>query len=569
MEIKRNHNIAALAVIAAVSLVVMGRQLAVPGIYSCLLNDTIYYLNWTRQVADSLSQGVFYPRWMPDSHGGFGNPVFVFYPPLTVFLTALVKITSGSVITAATVIKFSGLFLSGVTMFIFASGLWGRRAGVAAAAAYITLPFRIYDLYILGVFASKMAYAWFPLVMHFSGKTAREESAGRNTALLAASYAGLCLTHLLSAYMIAPFALAFALLRAKKGMASSAALRTVCGIGLGLIVSAFYLLPVLLENGLVHFEMLLSKEHGDFRHNFTFYVFEKAPPMSLPIFGYVTMTVKSSAAAGMAFFTSYLLSREDRRAEPFFFLGVTAVTLFLMSSVSRPVWEYTPGMKMLQFGARWASITVFALSCIIGVAVGRLQVNKLRKRRLYVGMTAALVLSATAWAVYHDFDVITRGCRLDVQDVADAPKDMDVLEYVPKTVSLDWLRKQHYFQKKPMVSPLNPTVPVRIDIEEWKSVERRFITTTETDTRVSIRTFNYPGWRAYIDGKKTVIGTQEVTGAMILNIPAGSHEVVLRFGTTAVRRAAWGLSAVAAIVIILLLRRGCGMPENKTCKVNL
>ena len=55
-------------------------------------------MSWVNQFTQTIQQGVWLPRWMPDSNGGYGSPVFVFYSPLVYYATALLQLTSGSLI---------------------------------------------------------------------------------------------------------------------------------------------------------------------------------------------------------------------------------------------------------------------------------------------------------------------------------------------------------------------------------------------------------------------------------------------------------------------------------------
>src|SRR5262252_4800286 len=51
-----------------------------------------------------------------------------------------------------------------------------------------------------------------------------------------------------------------------------------------------------------------------------------------------------------------------------------------------------------------------------------------------------------------------------------------------------------------------------------------------------IRTFNFPGWTATVDGSPATIGTGEDLGDITIDLEAGSHKVVLDYLETPVRR---------------------------------
>src|SRR5262252_10433649 len=51
-----------------------------------------------------------------------------------------------------------------------------------------------------------------------------------------------------------------------------------------------------------------------------------------------------------------------------------------------------------------------------------------------------------------------------------------------------------------------------------------------------IRTFNFPGWTATVDGSPATIGTGEDLGDITIDLEAGSHKIVLDYLETPVRR---------------------------------
>ena len=71
------------------SALLVARQFSNPNFPSCVIDDSLLHMSWVQQFSASLSQGYWLPRWLPDSNGGYGSPVFIFYSPLVYYLTAL------------------------------------------------------------------------------------------------------------------------------------------------------------------------------------------------------------------------------------------------------------------------------------------------------------------------------------------------------------------------------------------------------------------------------------------------------------------------------------------------
>ena len=64
----------------------------------------------------------------------------------------------------------------------------------------------------------------------------------------------------------------------------------------------------------------------------------------------------------------------------------------------------------------------------------------------------------------------------------------------------------------------------------------------------------YPRWQGTIDGQPVALRPQPATGYVQFDMPAGSHDVVLRYGSTAVERA--GVLVSAATLLALLIAGG-------------
>jgi len=58
----------------------------------------------------------------------------------------------------------------------------------------------------------------------------------------------------------------------------------------------------------------------------------------------------------------------------------------------------------------------------------------------------------------------------------------------------------------------------------WQSAERIIETTAQQPVTVRIRTFNFPGWKAYVDGVPTEIMTEGLTGSILINVPKETIE---------------------------------------------
>jgi uncharacterized membrane protein YfhO len=66
-------------------------------------------------------------------------------------------------------------------------------------------------------------------------------------------------------------------------------------------------------------------------------------------------------------------------------------------------------------------------------------------------------------------------------------------------------------------------------------------------------TYDFPGWRATVDGQRVQHRTEPPYGLIAVDVPAGQHEVAIRHGTTPVRTAGALISALSLVLVVALL----------------
>ncbi len=197
-----------------------------------------YNIIWTVEFQHAWARGELYPRWLPDSFEGLGAPTFYFYPPLAFFLTGLIHALGVEVTRSITFATTLLLFASGVVMERWLR--WRGTPSLLAAALYMALPYRVTDIYDRGALAEHAAFVWIPLI------ALGIEALPKRWAppLLAASVAGLLLTHVVTAllalvFLIAPLGLRRVLQNRETLVPGLCA--GLVGVGL----AGFFLLPAL------------------------------------------------------------------------------------------------------------------------------------------------------------------------------------------------------------------------------------------------------------------------------------------------------------------------------------
>lgn len=530
----------------------MLRQLVSTGYFSVTINDTFAYTSWAFQFIESLKDGVIYPRWMSLNFWGYGSPTFILYPPLAYYLVALFSVFTDSVITAMNITKFVSLFLSAVGMFFLVKEFYPERIAFLSGIFYIIFPFTVSAQYIPGSFASTISFMWFSPIMLF---TYRYFKSGqfKNLIFAGACYGGLILTHLINAYMfgfvIASFVIYMAIANGRlKDM------KAMLCIGLiGTLVSAAYLIPLLYEKQFINFETFLSKgEAGYFGYYADFFILPNRTER-LPLDHFWTVYYFEIAISALFYlvllYLLYLQAHKLNNIEKTqyavtinkFFTGTALFTIFLQFGISSFLWENIPYFKYVQFPARWLSITAYIIIFLSAAGFYGLEVLYRTKKRYFIVALLFLLFLSLDIRTISNANVFTERELLPVRAVN------WTTEHLPADVDLNKIKNNNSPEKAVILSGKG-----NIEILKWKSEEKAIKITAKEPLTLRIRTFNFPGWKAYIDGNQTEIKREDGSGAMLINIPAGDHTLELRFEDTPIRYYSKIISLVSFFSIALL-----------------
>jgi hypothetical protein len=513
-------------------------------------HDFVLHIFQSDQFSKSLQEGLWYPRWVPDANNGYGSPNFVFYAPLSYAFAAVMRHFSLPLIPAMIAAVWFAFFLSGVTMFIAVTRIFGKAAGFVAAFFYQIMPFHLFDLCERGEFAKLFAFMWFPLIIYFAYDL--KKGGGRKAFLgLSLSYAGLVMTHLVSAFIfsfIIGLYLIYGFLTGDKKVNVAS---TVPSLFLGLGLSSVYLMPAAFEQKFVHIGYITKSVIGDYRKNFL------SVADILHLHGFQLWMRVYTIMELLLFVLIMLLLRGKRSGmtgarEKNFFALFFVTSLFMTTSLSGPVWAIVPGLPMLQFPWRWLSMVEVSLAFLIGAVFSTGEKPGISSPALINRMTVYLLLVFVVAAI----NIIVSITLLPSSYYG---KAINLREYTPIWVTE---REKVLSEARPeKVLPVAGTASCRVT--SWKSEERQISVDASTPVTLRIATFYFPGWKADLDHRGIPIRIEKGTGAMLLDVPAGGHEVLLRFGDTPLRRDAGIISLISLFVLAVIVAAYDGKTGGK------
>jgi hypothetical protein len=406
--------------------------------------DMPFHLQSWLDAAAQLRHG-HYPQWAFTPAWNAGEPRFIFYPPISWLLGAL--LTTLLPISAVPVAYiFLALTASGFSMHHLAKHYVSAPTALLASAFYIANPYMLFCAFERTAFAELLAAAWIPLLF-LAVLRPRPTIRGITLpiALLwltnaPAAVMG-CYTFALNATLRVVLSLIQKPVILSGDSRSKAQskypdalvspqplepfqpqtplrLAITCTLGtiLGLALPAFYLVPAAYERRFVQVAMAIIPNMR-YQDNFLFtrttdtphnIVNHTASTLALTVLGFTVLAISALILTPRTNTEPRTppqpaLSPIPYPLSPVVLAVLTTVIAFLLVPVSSPIWEHLPNLAYLQFP--WRLLTI--LSAVLAFTLALLLLNRITIRpslrsTLYplLSVLLPLALSFTAYNLY-------------------------------------------------------------------------------------------------------------------------------------------------------------------------
>ena len=514
-------------------------------------------------VVGQWRQGILFPRWTQWANHGFGEPRFLFYPPLSWMLApAFSFVMPWDYVPVAFIVLVQTF--AGLSAFIFARRLLPRGAALFALACYAANPNALLMIYFRSDYAELLASAFFPLLflatLQLAGilESRVSHRPAANVVFFSATFAAVWLSNAPAAVMAT---YSVTLLFAWAAITSKGwqpLVRGAAGLALGFGLAAFYIAPAAFEQrwvnisqalstGLLPSENFLYTVISDPEHTFFNYIASTIA---------VTLIVFTGAAALAA-------RREDppptaSPAQPKIwsaFLLLTAVATVLMLRFTSILWHILPKLRFVQFPWRWMSILTIPFIYFLAATVARR-----RFRWLCIAATLGLLASTGVYLVQHtwwdDEDFSTLRAAVDSGDGFDGTDEYDPIgddhynlpQHAPFTQLLPLTDDTDAAGSQPLGNS-------KVVVDRWTAQGKTIRVQTTQPARLALRLLNYPAWQVEVNGNPIQPQHAEDTGQMIVAIPAGESRVTVRFARTPDRTVGATLSIISFLLGGFLLVR--------------
>jgi uncharacterized membrane protein len=509
----------------------MFRQLTTEVFFSVHIGDTYAYTSWAWQFIEALKDGVIYPRWTHLDFWGYGSPTFILYSPLSFYLISLYNVFTGSIILSMNIAQFTALFLCSIGMFFLIREFYPERTALLTAIFYIFLPFNMSQMYVLGNFASNISIFWFPLVFLFIFRYL-EKYNYRYIIYAGACYGGLILTHLINAYMFTFVILAFLIYISivRKRLKDLIALPFI--ILIGILIAAAYLFPLMYEKQFVHLEVFKTLKWLIFS-DFFILPNKTGKLVNLAWSVYYNTYLFHTLFFLIVILLFFVQSVKLSRIKPLtilntinkFFIGLSLVSIFLLFGPSTFLWESVPFFAYIQFPVRWLNITAFAVAFLSASFFSVMNtLNSSKMKRYFIPVVLFLI------CILLDYRYISTPSVFTKQELIPIHGVNWTFEHLPARVDIKRVSKGNLREETVIIRGAG-----KADVIKWGPCERVVEIAADQPVTVRLKIFNFPGWKAFIDGMQTEIKTEKDVGAMIIDIPEGKHKLELRFEDTPIR----------------------------------
>jgi len=506
-------------------------------------HDIQFHISSWLDAAGQWKEGILFPRWTEWANYGFGEPRFLFYPPLSWMLGAalgtLLPWTWIPAVFVLVVQTFAGISAFALVRRFVSS----YSAALLGTVAYAANPYALLVIYTRSDYAELLATSFYPLLLlvalRLSGFLETDAPPRKTLVQFAFLFAAVWLSNA-PAGVLASYSLALLFFWAGATQRKfQPALRGAGGLALGLGLAAFYLIPAAYEQRWVNIAGALAEGLTP-ADNFLLAVTPDAEHDAFNrIASYVALLmIVITFAAAFAWWRNQRASEatgHSRNAMRATLLLAAAASL-MMLRVTNVLWTYLPKLRFVQFPWRWMAIlsVVFALFAATTAA-----------RRFAALSWIALALVLTLTSAY-----LMRHTWWDTEDVNSVKEDVDngtgfegTDEYDPLGDDHSDIPKDQPEAKLIGEEEVNQAGKTELHVIRWTAEDRIVVVKTKQPAIVRLRLLHHPAWSVTVDGKPAKTKRTVSYNAILVPIRAGESRIEAHFTRTTDRTIGGWMSA--------------------------
>ncbi len=507
-------------------------------------------------------------RWVPDAGFGYGYPLMQFYPPMPYYPMEFMVLLGMGFFTPVKIMFALAFLLSGLGMYLLAKEFFGKWGGVLSAILYVYAPYHSVDIYVRGAMNEGWGMVWFPFVLLYlyklitqshsspviSTEADKSHSTKINFIFLSIALALQLTSHNVMTLVFAPTAMLWALFWIWKTKNFSVIKDLILSGLLGVGLSAFFFIPVVLEQKFVHVDTMTI---GYFNYLAHFADIKQLFFSRFWGYGGSTWGPEDGMSfsvgqiqwifAGIASVVA-LLNFKKNKTTALMILMIVAFGLFygfLTHSRSNFIWERISLLQFAQFPWRLVALIVFYFS-LAGGYLATIKLPKLIQPILFSLIILGIIIYNLPFFRFERHTRVTfqeklSGLQWELQVTG------GIFDYLPRSAP------------KPPGAPAF-TIPQYIEgyggIMNFRSGSNwmMFDALVSSDSaKVMLPLYTYPGLVTKVDGQKVNTKVDPDLGRVVVNLDSGLHHVRSRVGYTATRLFSDIITVASLLLLIKLI----------------
>lgn len=521
-------------------------------------HDARHQVFFFLQFDAALRDGVLYPGWGTHHALGYGYPTFVYYPPLAFYTAEVFHLLGAGMLASVKWTWALATLGAGLGMYALARHLFGRRAGLLAAVAYVYAPYHLTDIYVRAALAEYCAFVWLPVVL-LAFHSLVAQPTWRRLGLAGLASGALFLTHHVTGLVFFPVLALYVGWRLWVEHPSArargvAALRALGGAALGLAISSALMLPSFLERSYIQQEQWTRASYGYAQH--FVYPFQFLSPFWG--FGYAgpgphdDMSFQLGVVLLLLGFATVVLGPPRWRGQIRFWAAVSALVVLLVTPLSAPLWDLIPLAALVQFPWRLLGLGVLALAILAAPLA-----NRASGPAESLVLCLLLILGSFAYTLPQHTPVAPEDqtARLVIEFELEHPDMVGMTTWTQEQPASSPLLDQ-YLQGQPPVTAGALTPEATVEMLSAGGASDEIRVSSPVPATIQFYTYTFPGWRVYLDGDRlpdSALRAEGPYGLITLDVPAGEHTVRLRWGDTPLRRWSKAMSLASLLLALGLL----------------
>jgi hypothetical protein len=497
--------------------------------------DSYSHIFWIGEWHKLWSAGIFYPRWMPDSFGGFGAPAFYFYPPLTFFLSSALYVVLPA-LTAPEIGKALSLLIS----FASFGSVWlylrwrskearDRWTNVLAALFYAFTLYRFFDYSVRGAISEHIAFVWMPFAfwgidLILERRKARDVSSG--FALLTLALSLLALTNLPITATVGICLVLYILFgeRNWSGMLGWLGAATVAS----LVLCAIYVVPLVARFTDVQLNRLWRPESILLTSPFTALL--TGENITINIVTFVTLI-----GACILYFS--LQERRLRRL-------MAVIVILQLPFVSYYLFHFVPPFTIVQLSYRLFAVVIL----IAAIAWQRSLRSESGNLTSYLVAFWSVVVLGLSLQLVSGIHVHKYGDW----PIGEAPEYATRWEkpYIEYGASLHYIAAlSQPFRDSTQSAVIDAGILIKTTRSEYSDTIEY---STSNSSKLIVRRTWWPMWSTAVDGI-SVPTTPDSLGRLSIPVPSGNHRIVVWFANDPLVTVSSRISLIGLILFVTLL----------------